>query len=64
MKTARFTFWQDGDYYLGFLNEYPDYQTQGMSKEELVNNLKDLLADLESGEIPYIRKVEDLVVAG
>jgi hypothetical protein len=35
-----------------------------MSKEELVNNLKDLLADLESGEIPYIRKVEDLVVAG
>jgi predicted RNase H-like HicB family nuclease len=63
MKTAKFTYWQDGDYYLGFLNEYPDYQTQGMSKEELVNNLKDLLADLESGEIPYIRKVEDLVVA-
>ena len=63
MKTAKITYWQDGDYYLGFLNEYPDYQTQGMSKEELVNNLKDLLADLESGEIPYIRKVEDLVVA-
>ena len=64
MKTAKFTFWQDGDYYLGFLNEYPDYQTQGMSKEELVENLKSLLVDLESGEIPYIRKVEDLVVAG
>ncbi|MCJ7501809.1 MAG: type II toxin-antitoxin system HicB family antitoxin [Acidobacteriia bacterium] len=63
MKTAKFTYWQDGDFFLGFLNEYPDYQTQGMSKEELVNNLKDLLADLESGEIPYIRKVEDLVVA-
>ena len=51
------------DYYLGFLNDYPDYQTQGMSKEELVKNLKDLLADLESGEIPYIRKVEELVLA-
>ncbi len=63
MKTAKFTYWQDGDFFLGFLNEYPDYQTQGMSKEELVNNLKDLLVDLESGEIPYIRKVEDLVVA-
>jgi predicted RNase H-like HicB family nuclease len=63
MKTAKFTYWQDGDYYLGFLNEYPDYQTQGMSKEELVNNLKDLLVDLESREIPYIRKVEELVVA-
>jgi predicted RNase H-like HicB family nuclease len=64
MKTAKFTFWQDGDYYLGFLNDYPDYQTQGKSKDELVTNLKELLVDIESGEIPYIRKVEDLVVAG
>jgi predicted RNase H-like HicB family nuclease len=63
MKTTKFTYWQDGDYFLGFLNDYPDYQTQGTSKEELLSNLKDLLADLESGEVPYVRKVEDLVVA-
>jgi predicted RNase H-like HicB family nuclease len=63
MKTIKFTYWQDEDYYLGFLNDYPDYQTQGMSKEELVRNLKDLLADLESGGVPYVRKVEELVVA-
>jgi predicted RNase H-like HicB family nuclease len=64
MKTAKFIYWQDGDYFLGFLNEYPDYQTQGKSKEELVSNLRDLLTDLESGEVPFIRKVEDLVVTG
>jgi len=63
MKTAKFTYWQDGDYFLGFLNDYPDYQTQGMSKQELVINLTDLLADLESGEVPYVRRVEELVVA-
>ena len=63
MKALKFTFWQDGDYYLGFLNEYPDYETQGKSKAELVSNLKDLLSDLESGDVPYVRKVEDLVVA-
>jgi len=63
MKTTRFTYWQDGDYYLGFLNDYPDYRTQGLSKEELVKNLRDLLVDLESGEIPYVRKVEELVLA-
>jgi hypothetical protein len=63
MKTLRFTYWKDGDYYLGFLNDYPDYETQGMSKEELVSNLKDLLVDLKSGDVPYVRKVEDLVVA-
>jgi len=63
MKTTKFTYWQDGDYFLGFLNDYPDSQTQGVSKEELLSNLRDLLADLESGEVPFVRKVEDLVVA-
>jgi hypothetical protein len=63
MKTLKFTYWQDGNYYLGFLNDYPDYETQGLSKEELVKSLKDLLVDLDSGEVPYVRKVEDLVVA-
>jgi len=63
MKTLKFTYWKDGDYHLGFLNDYPDYQTQGMSKEELIRNLKDLLVDIESGEVPYIRKVEELLVA-
>jgi hypothetical protein len=47
----------------GFCNDYPDYQIQGPSKEELVSNLKDLLADMESGEVPYIRKVEELAIA-
>lgn len=63
MKTMKFTYWQDGAYYLGFWNDYPDYQTQAASKQELVNNLKDLLADIESGEVPYIRKVEELAIA-
>ena len=63
MKTLKFTYWKDGTYFLGFWNDYPDYQTQGITKEELISNLKDLLADVESGEVPYIRKVEELVVA-
>jgi Uncharacterised protein family (UPF0150). len=63
MKTLQFTFWQEDDFYIGFLNDYPDYQTQGESKEELVENLKDLLIDMESAQVPYIRKVEELLVA-
>ena len=64
MKTVQYTFWQDGDFFIGHLNEYPDYQTQGYSKEELLENLKDLLRDIESGEIPFIRKVEEMEIAG
>lgn len=63
MRTVKFTSWQDGDFFIGFLNDYPDYSTQGTTKEELAENLKDLLIDLESGDIPYIRKVEELLVA-
>lgn len=57
-----YTFWQDGEFFLGHLNEYPDYETQAYSKDELIENLKDLLTDLESGEIPHVRRVEELVV--
>ncbi len=63
MRAVKYTSWQDGDFYLGYLNDYPDYLTQGMSKDELVENLKDLLADMESGEVPYIHKVEEVLVA-
>jgi hypothetical protein len=63
MRAIKFTSWQDDAFFIGFLNEYPDYQTQGMTKEELIESLKDLLIDIESGQVPYIRKVEELLVA-
>ena len=63
MKKMSFTFWRDGKFYIGFLNDYPDYQTQGTTKSELTENLKDLLVDIHSREVPYIRKVEELLVA-
>ncbi len=63
MKTVQYTFWQDGEFFIGHLNEYPDYETQGYSKEELIENLKSLLVDIESGEIPFIKKVEEMVIA-
>ncbi len=53
----------DGNYYIGFLNDYPDYETQGLTKEELVENLRSLLHDIRSDQIPFVRKVEELVVS-
>ena len=63
MKKISFTYWRDGKHYIGFLNQYPDYQTQATTKNELTENLKELLKDIESREVPYIRKVEELLVA-
>ncbi len=63
MRSIKYTFWQDEEFWIGFLNDYPDYRTQAHTKEELQDNLKDLLLDIESAEVPYIRKVEEMAVA-
>jgi len=63
VRSVKYTFWRDGEFFLGYLNEYPDYWTQGYSKEELLENLRDLLTDLESDEIPFVRRVEEMAVA-
>jgi predicted RNase H-like HicB family nuclease len=60
MATARYVYWQDGSYWLGYFDEYPDYMTQGESLEDLQAHLKDLFLDLTSGEIPGIRRVAEL----
>jgi len=48
--------------WLGYLEEFPDYLTQGGSLEELEENLRDLYLDLTNGEIPGIRRVAELSV--
>ena len=63
MKTAAFTFWQDGDAWLGYLDEFPDYHTQRESLEDLKEHLADLYRDLVSGEIPCVRRHAELELA-
>ena len=48
--------------WLGYLEEFPDYVTQGGSLAELEENLRDLYRDLTSGAIPGVRRVADLTV--
>ena len=63
METTRFVYWQDGDFWLGYLEEYPDYMTQGESLVELKENLIDIYKELTSGAIPCVRKVAELELA-
>jgi predicted RNase H-like HicB family nuclease len=66
MKTIKYTWWQDGQFFLGFLNEYPDYLTQAYSKDELLENLKSLLEDIESNhqEVKLKGCVDNLIRQG
>jgi hypothetical protein len=63
MKSTGFTFWRDGDMWLGYLDDYPDYTTQGTSLEDLKEHLLDLYRDLSSGAIPGVRQHGQLEVA-
>jgi len=60
----KYVYWQDGTWWLGYLDEYPDYQTQGSTLEELLENLKDIYLELISGNIPSVRKTDLLEIAG
>jgi predicted RNase H-like HicB family nuclease len=63
MTKLRYVHWQDGNHHLGYFEDYPDYITQGKSLDELMENLRDLYPELTSGAIPYIKKVDELVLA-
>ena len=63
MKKTSYVYWQDGDIWLGYLEEFPDYMMQGESLAELEENLRDIYADVTSGAIPNVRRRADLSVA-
>ena len=54
MKTVRYVYWQADDMWLGYIEEFPDYMTQGESLDELKENLKDIYDDLNHFPKPAI----------
>ena len=63
MKTMKYIYWQDDDMWLGYLEEFPDYLTQGETLEQLQENLRDVFRELTSGNIPGVRRVAELQLA-
>ena len=63
MQTVRYVYWQDQGVWLGYVEDYPDYMTQGETLEELEANLRDLYGDLTGGMIPGVRQVAELRIA-
>lgn len=49
--------------WLGYLDEFPDYMTQGENLDELKENLTDLYKDLTSGGVPCVRYHAELELA-
>src|SRR5437870_3252859 len=51
-RTAiRYLYWQDDDFWIGYLEAFPDYWTQGTSRDDLEVHLRDLQDELSHGPL-------------
>ena len=56
METKRFVYYEEDRMLIGWLEEFPDYRTQGETLDELRENLKDVYEELTSGCIPAVHR--------
>jgi predicted RNase H-like HicB family nuclease len=62
MEKIKYVYYQESDAWVGWLEAYPDYRSQGKSLEELEENLRDIYQEINSGKIPHIRKIGELAI--
>jgi hypothetical protein len=62
MAGIKYVYYRDGEVWIGWLEDSPDYRTQGTTEAELVENLRDIHRELTSGSIPAVRRVGELAV--
>ena len=48
METRKCIYYQEDDMWVGWLEEYPDYRSQGETPDELKENLKDIYDGLNA----------------
>ena len=53
-ESLSYTYWQDENMWIGYLDDFPDYMTQGTSIEALQENLLDVHRELVSSHIPSV----------
>jgi predicted RNase H-like HicB family nuclease len=63
MNRVNIVVWEEEDAWIGYIQDYPDYWTQGETLADLEEHLRDLYQEITSGQIPGIRKVKQLDVA-
>ena len=63
MNKIKITYWQDKEFWIGYMNDYPEYLTQGLSLDELIENLNDIYNDVKNDLIHGKRKTLELEFA-
>ncbi|GMO25979.1 MAG: hypothetical protein Pg6A_13270 [Termitinemataceae bacterium] len=51
-----YIYWKDDGWFVGFLEDYPDYVTQGETREELEDMLRSLYSDINTFDFSFVRQ--------
>ncbi len=62
MEKRKFVYYHENDMYVGYLEEFSDYMTQGKTLDELKLNLIDIYKELVAGKIPFVHHVAELEI--
>lgn len=54
---------EEGGWYVGHIQEYPDYESQGKTLEELKKNLLEIYKDIKEGLIANVKPSKILELA-
>lgn len=52
MQKVNILYWEEEGGWIGYLQDYPDYWTQGDTLEDLEEHLRDLYRDITGGPDP------------
>lgn len=50
MSVVKIVYWEDDGSWVGYLQDYPDYWTQGETLDDLREHLKDLYHDIAGSQ--------------
>ncbi|MCL2008710.1 MAG: type II toxin-antitoxin system HicB family antitoxin [Treponema sp.] len=59
----KYTYEKDGEFFIGYLDDYPEHPTQGENLRDLEENLMDIYKLIQEGELET-RKHGILEIAG
>ena len=49
-----YTYWKDDGWFVGYLDDYPDYTTQGATLEEFEEMLRSLYEDIKVFDFSFV----------
>ena len=59
----KYTFEMDGDFFVGYLDDYPEYPTQGENLKDFEENLLDIYEMIQNGTLDVNQKHGVLEIA-